>query len=155
MRFTIEGCVVQSDSWIHKVNLRTWICFCQHYQKNDIPCDHTMACIFALSQSLKVYLLLILSVTVWTATYIESMSVINVSNLHPVSDMKCNPSHTCVSCERPRKKQIWVKNIQAPRGLHQKNMRKNEGVIGQNAVHRCSTCHEVGHNASTCRRPHN
>ncbi len=153
--FPVEGHVVQSNSWIHMINLQTRTCFCCCYQKNDILCGHAMACIFALRQSLEAYLSFILSVAVWTATYVEAMPAVNVSNLRFVS-MKCNPSHTHVPCERPRKKQIRVKNTRAPQGLHQKNMREDEGVLRQNAVlHRCSTCHEVGHNASTCCRPHN
>ncbi len=83
------------------------------------------------------------------------MSAVNISNLYSIDDMKYNPSHTCVLCERSRKKQIQVKNTRALQKLHQKNMRKNSEVMRQNAVHHCSTCYEVGHNASTCCRPHN
>jgi len=114
-----------------------------------------MACIFALRQSLEAYLPPILSVAVWTATYVEAMPAVDVSNLRPVG-MECNPPHTRVPCGRPRKERIRVEDTRAPRGLHQKDMGEDGGVLGQNAVlHRCSTCHEVGHNASTCRRPHN
>ncbi len=155
MRSLVEECVVQSDDWINIINLQTWICFCHHYQKNNILCNHTMACLFVLNQSFEVYLLLILSVTVWTVIYVELMSAVNVSNLYSIDDMKCNPSHTHVFCKRFKKKQIQVKNTCALQKLHQKNMRKNSEIMGQNAVHHCSTCHEVGHNASTCRRPHN
>ncbi len=137
------------------INLQTQIFFCCHYQKNDILCDHTIVCIFVLDQFLKIYFLLILSVTVWTVIYVKSMSAVNVNNLHFINDMKCNSSHTYMSCRRLKKKQIWVKNTCALQKLHQKNMKENSEIMRQNAVHYCSTCYKVEHNASTCCRLNN
>ncbi len=152
----VKECIVQLNSSIFMINLQTWICFCYHYQKNDISCDHIMICIFTLSQFLDLYLLFILSVTVWTAIYFKSMIAVNVSNLCSVNNMKCNPLHTHVPCRRSKKKQIQTENMCALYKLHQNDLKNTDESLRQkNAVHYCSICHQIEHNASTCCRPHN
>jgi len=148
-----EGRVIQPDNSVHLVNLTAGTCTCCRYQANSIPCGHAMACIFAQGLTLKPFLPQALSTETWAATFAVALPPVDITHLTSAPDDLCNPSVTRVPCGRPKKERIRREDVRAPRGLQREDM----GPVAASAehlLHRCGTCGESGHNATTCRRPH-
>lgn len=148
-----EGRVIQPDNSIHLVNLTDRTCTCFRYQANEIPCGHAMACIFSQGLTLEPFLPSVLSTATWANSFAAVLPPVSIENLSPAPDDECNPPITRVPRGRPKKERIRREDARGPRGLQTEDM----GAMvspSQALVHRCGTCGETGHNASTCRRPH-
>jgi hypothetical protein len=103
-------------------------------------------------RTLETFLPASLSTATWAATYATNLPAVDIVGLVP-TDEECNPPVTRVPRGRPKKERIRTEDARAPRGLTRQDMRA-DAPSREHLVHRCGTCGEPGHNAQTCRRPH-
>ena len=131
----------------HFVDLLRGTCTCRIYQELGIPCEHALGCILQLGQNPQHYLPMDLSTETWKNTYSD--------NLHPVVfTLKDEPASELPEIQAPL--------TRVPRGRPRKErIRKGaKGTKGTPAIQSnqhpqtCSTCHQPGHNARTCKVPH-
>jgi hypothetical protein len=152
-----EARVIQPDGRIFLVDLAGRTCSCRKYQANGIPCGHAMALIFARGDQISPYLPNAFSAAQWAAQFEAPMPPVDVSELEVIENDPCEPPITRVPRGRPKKERF--RKEAARRRV------RRAGEIGIE-VHgleplpptpssRCRTCGETGHNARTCRRPHN
>ena len=131
-------------------------CSCGRFQQNGIPCGHAMGLIFCNGNNLEPFLPPFLSTETWRVIYTLKIPTVNMSGLMPLEEEECNPPLTRVPCGRLRKVRQDKATYPASSGLHFGDMGlTSANVPGGNVTHRCGTCGEIGHNAQTCRQPHN
>ena len=153
MSSPFEGRVTQNDGAVHIVNLQARICTCCRYQANDIPCSHAMACIFQQGLTLDSFLPSVLSTATWAESFAAALPPVSIANLSPAAEDDCNPPITRVPRGRPKKERIRTEEGRGSRGLKEGDMGAAV-ASSQLLTHRCGTCGESGHNATTCKRPH-
>ena len=97
----------------------------------------------------------VLSVATWIATYDLAMPVVNIENLELTEDTTCNPPQIRHTRGRPKKKRQDKSTYRASRGLREDELELrevNRQVKRLKTLY--GTCGEAGHNAQTCRQPH-
>lgn len=63
----------QSNSQQYTVDLAIRTCTCHNFQKHNLPCQHVIACIYALSHQLDMYIPSEFLAVTWTRTYASNM----------------------------------------------------------------------------------
>jgi hypothetical protein len=88
------------------------------------------------------------------AIYDTAMPVVNIEGLELDDDNECNPPRTRNARGRPKKKREDRDTYRATRGLRDDELGVGGGELVMRPSNRCGTCGELGHNAQTCRQPH-
>lgn len=145
MRSNIEGRVRENSGITYVINLEQRTCGCRAFQDEDTPCSHAIAAIYAIHQAPITYMPQHFQRTTYLQMYHQNLPPISLTDIQQVErHEENNQENNLPQSSAP------VTRIQKGRPQKQR-LRVGEPRI-RNIT--CSTCGRVGHNARSCRNPH-
>lgn len=155
------GRVVQSNGLICIVDTAERKCSCGCHQENDVPCRHALTLLSQLGLAITPYLQEALTTQHWRSQYLASLPPVNIADLEPVAEYRCEPPPMRIPRGWPKKECVREEDVRKPRGRHEE--RDHGGLLPLGAAVvaapdvvrlRCSTCGDSGHNKRTYKVPH-